>query len=183
MSVTRARRIMAVVVTVACAVGTVGCGRNDVFPAPACSEGGAVLLAAQSVPEASQVPCLDVLPEGWAVRFVRIDQDGTTVRLDSDRAGGDAAELSFRPACDVSDAVRAPSDLRAATRFDRVDQLVPRFRGMRAYVFPGGCARWRFDFDEGVTATESVAIGDALRLVARADLERSVRDDFLDEEL
>jgi hypothetical protein len=165
------------------ALGLIGCGPREEFPAPDCDGGGAVLVEAQSVPAATLLPCLDRLPAGWTIAFVRIDQGGTTVRLDSDRAGAGAAELRLVPTCDLTGAVRVASDLPPAFRYDRIDQLVPRFRGARFYVFEGACTSWRFDFDEGVTATEAVAIGDTLEFVDRDVVDANVREHFVDEEL
>lgn len=167
----------------ACAAVLGGCAVEEVLPAPSCEQGASALIAAQSVPGASRVPCLDRLPDGWTVATVRIDEGGTTVQLDSDRAGTRAAELRYREACDVSDAVPAPTDLPPADRFDEIDQVTPRFRGARYYVFPGGCVWWRFDFDEGVTATETVAIGGVLQLWSRSDLNESIHETFIDEDV
>jgi hypothetical protein len=165
------------------AVVAAACAADEVMPAPSCSDGGSSLIAAQSVPGATQIPCFDPLPDGWVVASVSVDQDRTTVRFDSDRAGDNAAILEFARACDVSGAVKAPSDLYPASRFDDIERLVPGFRARRHYTFPGGCVSWSFDFDDGVTATESVAIGDALVLISRESLNDSVRDFFIDEEL
>jgi hypothetical protein len=183
MNRTGARCALAVAVLGVAGCGVAGCGGGEEFPAPECGGGSTVLVEAQSVPTAGLLPCLDRLPDGWTIAHVRVDQGGTTVRLDSDRAGGGAAELRFRPSCDVTGAVRVSSDLPPAVRFDRIDQLVPRFRGARYYVSDGACTSWLFDFDDGVTATEAVAISDALQLVRRDVVETNVREHFVDEEL
>jgi hypothetical protein len=159
------------------------CATEEVLPAPSCSEGGSVLIVAQSVPTAQQIPCLGPLPEGWNVASVRVDQDGTTIRFDSDRAGRAAAVLRLADACDVSLAVPATSDQPPAARFDDIEQLVPRFRGVRYYVFPGGCVWWTFAFAEGASATETVAIGEALTLYSRATLNENVHKTFIDEDV
>lgn len=170
-------------VALATAVPISGCAVEEMLPAPSCADGNSALIAAQSVPTASMVPCLGRLPAGWTVAAVRIDEGGTTVELDSDRAGVDAAELHYRAECDVSGAVATPTDLPPADRFDAIEQVAPRFRGARHYVFPGGCVSWTFDFDTGVTATEAVAIGEALELWSRAELNESIRENFIDEDL
>jgi hypothetical protein len=164
-------------------VAVAGCAVDEVMPAPNCTEGNSLLIAAQSVPEALLVPCLERLPDGWAVSSVAIDEDETIVRFDSDRAGDDAAVLRYGSSCDVSAAVSVASDLAMAERFDEIRRLEPGFRAERSYVFPGGCISWTFDFDRGASATQSVAIGDALSVVTRRELNENIRNDFLDAEL
>lgn len=180
----RSRRPRAVIAGALFMVAPIGaCAMDTMTSAPHCERGDSILITAQSVPGASWVPCLGDLPDGWSVSSVMIDDGGTTLRLDSDRAGIDAAELRFRGSCDVSDAVVAPSDLPPAARFDEIIEITPRFRSARYYVFPGGCVWWSFDFDPGVTATESVAIGETLELSSRADLNESIHENFIDEDV
>lgn len=150
--------------------------------APRC-DGGSTLLAAQSVPPASLVPCFERLPEGWSFTTIDIDQSGTTVNLDSDRAGAGAATLRFGETCDVGSAAKVPSDLEGAERFDDIERLQPGFRARVFYRFEGGCVAWRFDFDNDASATESVAVEGALRLVGRDELNANLRETFIDEEL
>lgn len=178
------RRLAGCVVAAMTAVlATASCATEETMPAPSCIDGGSSLIEAQSVPSATQIPCLDPLPEGWVVASVSVNQDRTLVRLDSDRAGDNAATLRFEMTCDVSNAVAAPSDLYPASRFDDIERLSPGFRAHRYYTFPGGCVSWYFDFDDGATATESVVIGDVLVLVSRESVNDGVREFFLDEEL
>lgn len=172
------RTIVAVVVLGASAA----CAVEEALPPSDCEDGGSVLIAAQSVATATQIPCLGRLPDGWSVTGVSVNQDRSIVRFDSDRAGDDAASLRFVTDCDTSGAVSAPSDQHGADRFDRIDRLEP-FRASRFYVFPGGCVSWSFDFDSGASATESVAIGEALQLVSRQAVNDDIRETFIDEEL
>lgn len=176
----RTRRL-ALALTVS--VAAVACSVEQVMPAPDCAEGGSALIVAQSVPSASLVPCLESLPEGWVVATVRIDQDGTRVALDSDRAGVGAAVLRLEAECDTAGAVSSPSELEGAERFDLIERVDPSFRASRFYRFPGGCVWWSFDFDRDASATESVAIGEVLGLVPRDALNENIRETFIDEEL
>ena len=125
----------------------------------------------------------NVSPEGWSFTTVSIDQHGTTVHLDSDRAGAGAATLRFREECDLGPAVPVPSDLDGADRFDDIERLQPNFRARIHYRFDGGCVSWRFDFDRDASATESVALEGALALVSRELLNANIRETFIDEEL
>ena len=159
------------------------CSVEQAIGAPNCSEGGSALVVAQSVPTASQIPCLDPLPDGWEVATVNVNQDRTVITLDSDRAGDGAAILRFAHRCDITEAVQAPSDLPAADRYDSITSAAPSFEGARYYVFPGGCVSWTFDFDSGASATEAIAVAGALMLVSREDFNAIIRDSFIDEEI
>ena len=160
-----------------------GCSVSDSLPAPACEGGQSTLIVAQSVPTAELLPCLTELPRGWTVQSVRITERGTTLRLDSDRAGTVAAVLRFVESCDTDGGVSVPSDLDGAELFEYIDQITPAFRAQRYYVFPGGCVWWDFDFNADNSAALSIDLGNSLMLVSREALNESIRDSFIDKEL
>ncbi len=176
------RRIVSVV-GIVIALMVSGCSVVETVAPPSCSAGGSVFIIAQSVPTASQVPCLDFLPEGWTVATVDVNQDRSILTLDSDRAGSEAAVLRLDSSCDPSGAIPAPSEFPTVERFDHVKRLAPGFRAERFYVFDGGCVSWNFDFSTDASATEAVAVGDALRLVSREELDDQLRATFVEEEL
>lgn len=159
------------------------CSVEQTLPPPHCEQAGSGLIVAQSVPDAELVPCVGPLPAGWEIDGVRIDDGGTRLRFDSDRAGDDAAVLHFTRTCDRGDAVTVPSDRAGAERFESIGRLVPGFRADRYYAFEGGCVRWRFDFDDGAPAGLSVELGSALVLLSRDDVNEILRETFIDEEL
>jgi len=150
---------------------------------PDCQGADSGLIAAQSVPSAEYVPCLDPLPTGWLISTVNIDQDGTEIRIDSDRAGSDAAVLHYRRRCQLGDAVSVPSDQLGAEAFENVRQIESGFVAERIYLFEGGCVRWEFDFDADASAALSIEIQDRMTLVERQLLNDSIRETFVDEEL
>jgi len=160
-----------------------GCSATATMPAPECPTGGSSLIVAQSVPSASQVPCFESLPEGWSVSSVDVNQDRSVIRFDSDRAGPGAAILHLDRTCDVSAAVSTASEFPDAERFDQIEQLAPGFRASRFYRFDGGCVRWDFAFDHNASATEAVAVGDALRLIPRQELSDRLSETFVGEGL
>ena len=170
---------------VAAAILATGCALDEALPMSNCDTGGSGLIAAQSVPTAEYVPCLTQLPTGWERQTVRVDQDGMMITLDSDRAGESAARLLYRDSCDVADAVPMPSFLsfQGTRRYDRVERLEPGFREQRYYVFDGGCVWWEFDFDDGVSATLAVELGDRLELISREQLSQNVSEDFMEVDL
>jgi hypothetical protein len=181
MRVSRLAAVTAVSLTVVL-IG-VACSTEQAMPLPDCFEGGSGLIVAQSVPSADYVPCTEGLPTGWSKASVEIDQDGTVITFDSDRAGTSAARLHFAEICDVGDAVLVPSDKEETVRFDRPERLEPGFREQRYYVFLGGCVWWEFDFDDGVAASLSIELADRVDLISRVDINEGIRQSFIDEEL
>ena len=176
-------RTIVAALAVAAVLALPGCSVEDSLAAPNCVTGESGLIVAQSVPGAEFVPCLSDLPTGWVVDVVTVTEEGTVIRFDSDRAGDDSAELHFAGRCDVGGAVSVPSDHDGVEAFERIERLTPGFRGERHFTFPTGCVWWRFDFDEGVTAARSIELGNSLSLFSRRDLNDTIRETFLDEEI
>lgn len=157
------------------------CSVERALPLPDCSEGGSVILVAQSVPTAALVPCFEALPDGWDVTTNTIGEHGTVIRLDSDRAGHGAAIFRYQTGCDLGGAVDVPSQYPDATQYELVEQISPAFRARRFHVFEGGCMWWEFDFREDAGSALSIELGDRLRMVSRNALNESIRQSFLDE--
>ena len=99
------RRLLPLLVAVT-ALASASCSLDEALPHPDCVRGGSVPIVAQSVPEAELVPCLGPLPDGWSVATVHIDQRGSDVELDSDRAGTARAGSTTGPA--ASSAMPSP---------------------------------------------------------------------------
>ncbi len=124
-----------------------GCVRPEVLDSEvvACREGdegvpaNGVVLLAQSVPSASWVPCLEVIPLGWDVSGLEATDDDARFWLDSNRDGVRAVEIRLDESCDTGGATRIPSDREAMQRWERVEQVTPQYVGTRHYVFAGGC--------------------------------------------
>ena len=179
----RSRLLLLTALALLISLISAGCSVDETLPFPDCIEGGSALIAAQSVPTADLVPCLTGLPNGWDLDSVTINQDGTVVRLDSDRAGDGAAHLRFAEECDLGGAISVPGTLDGAERFELIERVEPGFRASRFYVFRGGCAWWDFDFVAGATSALSVEVGDYLSLVTRVSINEGIRESFIDEEL
>lgn len=177
------RRSVWAAVLVTAAASVTSCAMDDVLPAPECDGGGTVILVAQSVPDADLVPCFDPLPAGWVVASVTIDDAGTLVRFDSDRAGEGAATFGYLPVCELGRAVPTSSEHERTERYELVERVAPSLRAERTYLFDGGCVRWTFDFADGAPAALSIELGDRLSLVPRAELNRSIRESFVDAEV
>ena len=178
-------------IVVALALFSAGCSVEDSLPIPDCVRGGSAIIVAQSVPTADLIPCFGPLPTGWEVDTIKIDQDGTAIRFDSDRAGEGAAGLHYADTCDTAEAVPVPSDQDGADRFDNVESGEPgdpgSLRGQRYYVFAGGCVWWDFDFvgadDSVVLFSLSLELAKTLSLMTRDSLNELIRETFIDEEL
>ena len=174
------RRMLAVVVL---GLVVAGCSIHDAQGEPRCEDGNTAVLSAQSVPSASLVYCFERLPDGWSVDNVRIDQDGTVIWFESDRAGDDAAIFHYTEACEVGDGVYTVSEHDGAERYDLIEQVAPKFRAKRFYTFEGGCLWWEFDFDAEATAALSIELGDRLFTLTRDELNQGFRDAFIDEDM
>ena len=124
-----------------------GCVRPVVLNSEvvACREGdeqnpaNGVILLAQSVPSASWVPCLEVIPLGWDVSGLEATNEDARFWLDSNRDGVRAVEIRLDESCDTGGATQIPSDREGMDRWERVEQVTPEYVGTRYYVFDGGC--------------------------------------------
>jgi tRNA A-37 threonylcarbamoyl transferase component Bud32/membrane-associated phospholipid phosphatase len=108
-------------------VKDVGCG--DLEP---------LWLMAQSVPSASLIPCLQLVPVDWKVAEVAVNNGRSVITLDHDRGGRAAMVVRFTAACDLAGATEVTSEQQGATRWYRARD------NTRAYKFPGGCVTQRF---------------------------------------
>jgi tRNA A-37 threonylcarbamoyl transferase component Bud32/membrane-associated phospholipid phosphatase len=109
-----------------------------------CSNLEPLWLMAQSVPSASLVPCLQLLPVGWSVAEVAVNNGRSVITLDHDRAGRAAMVVRFTASCDLTGATEVASEQPGARRYLRIDSNTARFSATRAYTFPGGCVTQRF---------------------------------------
>jgi hypothetical protein len=95
-------------------------------------------LMAQSVPSASLVPCVQLLPVGWSVAEVAVNNGRSVITLDHDRGGRAALVVRLTASCDRAGAREVSSEQRGASRWYRASDAT------RFYVFPGGCVTQRF---------------------------------------
>lgn len=122
------------------------------------------ILAAQAVPSATLLPCLDTLLTGWELQGSETVDGAFRFWLASDRAGLQAARVELTTRCDVSGAVEVtPSADEAGTRrFEEPLSLAPTFAADRFYTFPGGCVRIQYRFgsnDSSLVLEADQAIG------------------------
>jgi tRNA A-37 threonylcarbamoyl transferase component Bud32 len=157
---------------------------NAFFPAenigvhaPLCGTGHAMILAAQAVPSAAQLPCISALPTGWRIGGQNIASGHATFWLDSDLAGPRAVVVTLTAACDVSGARPTSSDQPGTRRFDRPSSLGDRFASLHFYTFPGGCVSYRLDFAPGASSLLATSVRSAVAFMPRVTLVDYVRDE------
>jgi tRNA A-37 threonylcarbamoyl transferase component Bud32 len=114
-------------------VKNVGCG--DLEP---------LWLMAQSVPSASLIPCLQLVPVDWTVAKVAVNNGRSVITLDHDRGAKAAMVVRLSASCDLAGATEVTSEQPGARRYLRVDPNSTEFSATRAYTFPGGCITHRF---------------------------------------
>jgi hypothetical protein len=132
--------------------------------------GEQMVLAAQSVPSASQIPCISALETGWSFAGMRVFDGTTEFFLDSDRAGIHAVHVRLTDSCAISGATEVPSDEPGARRFEQIDSVQGRYSGTRYYTFAGGCIRYRFNFPAEGQAELTTQISRSLDLESRSEL-------------
>jgi hypothetical protein len=140
---------------------------------------GVFVLLAQSVPSATELPCVSEFPAGWGFGGSDITRGLARFWLDSDRGGIHAVEVSLRRSCDTTDAVEEqPAPDEAGTQvFVRPDSLAPSFTGARFLLFEGGCIGYTFRFASGAASTLAIEAVEALSMIPRAAVVTDVRKD------
>ena len=150
---------------------------------PACRyqgrQGTALLiLMAQAVPTASQLPCVELLPAGWSVSDIYVRNGRVRFSLDSDRVGNHAVEVVLQRFCTLGRVTRVPSDHPGTRRYQEVISIQPgeRYQGAVHYLFPGGCVTYRLDFRSDEQARPLGEVSNALGFVPRDALRKTLAD-------
>ncbi len=144
-------------------IGNLGC--TDLEP---------LWLEAQAVPSATLVPCTRVLPVGWMVASVTVNDGRTVITLDNDRAGRHAVVVRLTAACEPAGAVEAPSQVPGVRRDELVEGRAGEFTASWYDRFPGGCVTYRLHSttdSEGGFATEASLL---LGFTSRASLREAL---------
>ena len=144
-------------------------------PVPGTLDGGLV-LEAQAVGSAQQLPCLREKAVGWSFADLVVRDGEATFWLNSDRGGQRALSVLLRPSCSLDGATEVPFEPRGIRRFDRVARADEPITLERFYTFAGGCVTLRFDLRSGAGSEPVGTVTDALGFVSRADLAARVRE-------
>jgi hypothetical protein len=150
---------------------------------PACTYQGRqgtalVVLMAQAVPTASQLPCVELRPPGWTVGDVFVRNGRARFNLDSDRVGLKAVQVVLEQFCTIGEATRVPSDHAGTRRYQEIISIEPgrRYQGAVHYLFPGGCVTYRLDFRSDEQARPLGEVSLALGFVTRDALRQTVEE-------
>ena len=154
---------------VALALWLSGCARIA-GAAPACNPSQALALMAQSVPQASFVPCIEDLASGWRSTSFKAVRGHSRFVLVPSAEGGRPVPVVLVPGCDVSGL--PPTTPRAAgvRTFRRLESITPRYKGTLYDVFPGGCVTYNFDFARGPHIALTEEFQASVALMSRAEL-------------
>jgi hypothetical protein len=161
-------------------LGGVACSaEGEAQPLCARPEDSILVLEAQSVPSATELPCIAELPIGWRFGGSLVRDDGATLWLDHDRAGVHAVEVELVPSCEVGTAVEVPpaADEVGMRAYQEPVSLDP-FVGTRSLVFEGGCIVYRYRFAPGSEPALVIEADRALSTLPRATVAAVVRDDL-----
>jgi len=125
---------------------------------------------AQSVPSASLIPCLQLLPVDWKVAEVAVNNGRSVITLDHDRGGRAALVIRLTASCDLAGAKQVTSERLGATRWYRARDNI------RIYKFSGGgCVTQRFSAAGpsalGMRETASTELG----FITREQLRQALR--------
>jgi hypothetical protein len=139
-----------------------------------------VILMAQAVPSASQLPCIELLPAGWTVSDAFVRNGRARFALNSDRVGMHAVEVVLERTCQFGGAkvTRVPSDESGTRRYERIGEVRPRvsFTGTRYYLFPGGCVTYQFQFHGEERARPIGEVTTSLSFVTRDAMRRRIQE-------
>jgi len=140
-----------------------------------------MVLIAQAVPTASQLPCVELKPAGWSVSDVFVRNGRVRFELNSDRVGQGAVQVVLQQFCALGKVTRVPSDHPGTRRYQEVISIQPgkRYQGDVYYLFPGGCVTYRLDFRSDEQARPLGEVSLALGFVTR-DALRQTLSDFTD---
>jgi hypothetical protein len=141
-----------------------------------------LLLMAQAVPTASQLPCVDMdnLTSEWMVTDVFVRNGRARFALDSiHQLDHHAVEVVLERTCRFGKVTRVPSDHPGLQRYQEVNEIRSgqEFRGAIYYLFRGGCVTYRLDFRGGEQARPLGDVVLALGFVPRDAVAAALRKD------
>ena len=141
-----------------------------------------LVLMAQAVPTATQLPCVEVdnLTAEWSISDVFVRNGRARFALDSiHQLEHHAVVVVLERTCRFGKVTRVPSDHPGIQRYQEVTEIRPgrQFRGAVYYLFRGGCVTYRLDFRGGEQARPLGDVVLALGFVARDAVATALRED------
>jgi hypothetical protein len=147
---------------VATSLGVTDVGCDDLEP---------LWLMAQSVPSASLVPCVQLLPVGWNVAQVAVNNGRSLITLNHDRAGDRALVVRLTASCAPSGAVEGPSPVAGVRHLQRTEARTGgEFTATWYDQFPGGCVTSRLRLTTDPNGEFAAQAPHVLRFTTRAAL-------------
>jgi hypothetical protein len=140
--------------------------------APDCGTGHTMILAAQTVPSAAFLPCINALPPGWTAAGGQIASGQASFMLNSGQPGLQTATITLTATCDTAGAQQIPSGQPGMSQFERP---VPGSSDVRYYVFPGGCVTDRFVFTAAAAPVLVTTVDRAVAFIPRSELVGYIR--------
>ena len=140
--------------------------------APDCGTGHTMILAAQAVPSAAFLPCINALPPGWTAAGGQIASGRASFMLNSGQPGLQTATITLTATCDLAGARQVPSGQPGMSQFERP---VPGSSDVRYYVFPGGCVTYRFVVTAAAAPVLTTTVDRAVAFIPRSELVGYVR--------
>ncbi len=129
---------------------------------PACGTGHTMILMAQAVPSATQLPCVASLPTGWGIGIVTVHSGEATINLGIDKIGSSAIVVTLTAQCPAP----GPSSVQ------------PTPSEINLHPVAGGCITYRLFAPEGTEPDLISDLEEALasqpRSVLVAHVEREV---------
>jgi hypothetical protein len=132
---------------------------------PAPSSRGRLLLIAQSVPDATMIPCLGPLPPGWAFKRATVRSDVTDLFVETDTFDLEV-EITLVETCELDTADPVPTDEPAAALYTSDDGRT------FSYAFDGGCVEIEYPTSALATSDEGRALFAEIHLMPRDELRR-----------
>jgi hypothetical protein len=142
--VRRGRRIILALVLI---VGLPACAAMRVNEHPVCDQRPTTVLMAESVPNATLIPCVRSLPLGWAFSVFDARQGISEFSLDSDAGGPGALLVRFMGTC-RPEGTQSRSD-EPGTRMVEHRTSQDPYAATWSYLYPGGCARYSIHLAAG----------------------------------
>jgi hypothetical protein len=141
-----------------------------------------LVLMAQAVPTATQLPCVEVdnLTAEWSIRDVFVRNGRARFALDSiHQLEHHAVVVVLERTCRFGKVTRVPSDHPGIQRYQEVTEILPgrEFRGAIYYLFRGGCVTYRLDFRGGEQARPLGDVVLALGFVPRDAVAAALLED------
>jgi membrane-associated phospholipid phosphatase/tRNA A-37 threonylcarbamoyl transferase component Bud32 len=138
-----------------------------------CADLEPLWLQAQSVPSASLVPCVELLP-GWRILGANARNGWSEFTLDHDQAGNRAMVVRLTPTCDPTGATETPSQRREVRHYERTERRTNRFTATWYHQFPGGCVTSRLDSTSDLDGTFATQAPRVLGFVTRQALQQAL---------